>query len=131
MKKVSAIIAVIGPVLVITILSAVTFQIGQARTKTFDAAPSALWMLGMGLLVGLYLVLTLVVLPKYPSPALTTCAVVGAILAVALAAIDWFGFGISQPFHLEPFTTLNLTGLLVVGNLSCAVLAKKRMGETA
>lgn len=56
---------------------------------------------------------------------------VGAILAVALAAIDWFGFRIPLPFRLEQLTTLTLTGLLVVGNLACAVLAKKRVGEIA
>lgn len=130
-QKLSAATAVIGPVLLIMILSAVTWQIDEQRTLSFDAIPYAIWMLGMGLLVGLYLVLTLAVLPKYPSPALTTCAVMGAIFAIALAAIDWFGFYIPQPFRLETITTLNLTGLLVAGNLACAVLAKKRMGDPA
>lgn len=130
-QKLSAATAVIGPVLLITILSAVTWQINQQRALSFDTIPYAIWMLGMGLLVGLYLALTLAVLPKYPSPALTTCAVMGAIFAIALAAIDWFGFYIPQPFRLESMTTLNLTGLLVVGNLACAILTKKQMSRSA
>lgn len=125
MRKLSRVVAVIGPVLLITILSAVTWQIDQQRDLSFDAIPSAIWMLGMGLLVGLYLALTLAVLPKYSTPALATCAVTGAILAAVLGVIDWYGFGINLPIRLESLTTLNLTGVLVVGNLACAVLAKR------
>ena len=82
-------------------------------------------MLVMGLLVGLYLALTLVVLPKCATPTLVICAVIGAILAAVLGAIDWYGFGITLPIRLESLTTLNLTGALVVSNLSCAVLARR------
>ena len=79
----------------------------------FDMMSYALWILAMGLLVALYLVLTLVVLPKYATPMLVPCAVMGAIFALALAVIDWFGFYIPQPIRLESLTTLNLTGVLV------------------
>lgn len=65
MRKLSCVVAVIGPMLLITILSAVTWQMNQQRTISFDASAYALWILAMGLLVALYLVLTLVVLPKY------------------------------------------------------------------
>lgn len=64
MRKLSCVVAVIGPMLLITILSAVTWQMNQQRTISFDASAYAIWMLVMGLLVGLYLALTLVVLPK-------------------------------------------------------------------
>ena len=52
MRKLSCVVAVIGPMLLITILSAVTWQINAQRDLSFDAIPSAIWMLGMGLLVG-------------------------------------------------------------------------------
>lgn len=84
----------------------------------------------MGLLVGLYLALTLVVLPKCATPTLVICAVIGAILAAMLGVIDWYGFGITLPIRLESLTTLNLTGVLVVGNLACAVLAKRGCAGT-
>ena len=116
--------------LLITILSAVTWQMNQQRAISFDASAYAIWMLVMGLLVGLYLALTLVVLPKYATPTLVICAVMGAIFALALAVIDWFGFYIPQPIRLESLTTLNLTGVLVVGNLACAVLAKRGCAGT-
>lgn len=125
MRKLSCVVAVIGPMLLITILSAVTWQMNQQRTISFDASAYAIWMLVMGLLVGLYLALTLVVLPKY-----ATCAVMGAILAAVLGVIDWYGFGITLPIRLESLTTLNLTGVLVVGNLACAVLAKRGCAGT-
>ena len=96
----------------------------------FDMMSYALWILAMGLLVALYLVLTLVVLPKYATPMLVPCAVMGAIFALALAVIDWFGFYIPQPIRLESLTTLNLTGVLVVGNLACAVLARRGCAGT-
>ena len=54
----------------------------------------------------------------------------GAIFALALAVIDWFGFYIPQPICLESLTTLNLTGVLVVGNLACAVLARRGCAGT-
>lgn len=130
MRKLSCVVAVIGPMLLITILSAVTWQMNQQRTISFDASAYAIWMLVMGLLVGLYLALTLVVLPKYATPMLVPCAVMGAIFALALAAIDWFGLYIPQPIRLESLTTLNLTGVLVVGNLACAVLAKRGCAGT-
>ena len=130
MRKLSCVVAVIGPMLLITILSAVTWQINAQRDLSFDAIPSAIWMLVMGLLVGLYLALTLVVLPKCATPTLVICAVMGAIFALALAVIDWFGFYIPQPIRLESLTTLNLTGVLVVGNLACAVLAKRGCAGT-
>ncbi len=131
MRKLSCVVAVIGPMLLITILSAVTWQMNQQRTISFDASAYAIWMLVMGLLVGLYLALTLVVLPKYATtPTLVICAVMGAIFALALAVIDWFGFYIPQPIRLESLTTLNLTGVLVVGNLACAVLAKRGCAGT-
>lgn len=130
MKKVSVAIALIGPVFLITILSAVTWQMNQQRTISFDASAYAIWMLVMGLLVGLYLALTLVVLPKCATPTLVICAVIGAILAAVLGAIDWYGFGITLPIRLESLTTLNLTGVLVVGNLACAVLARRGCAGT-
>lgn len=68
MRKLSCVVAVIGPMLLITILSAVTWQMNQQRTISFDASAYAIWMLVMGLLVGLYLALTLVVLPKCSHP---------------------------------------------------------------
>ena len=68
MRKLSCVVAVIGPMLLITILSAVTWQMNQQRTISFDASAYAIWMLVMGLLVGLYLALTLVVLPKCATP---------------------------------------------------------------
>ena len=123
-QKASAAIAVIGPVFVIT------WQMYKFKELHLDMMSYALWILAMGLLVALYLVLTLVVLPKYATPTLVTCAVMGAIFALALAAIDWFGFYIPQPIRLESLTTLNLTGALVVGNLACAVLAKRGCAET-
>ena len=126
MRKLSCVVAVIGPMLLITILSAVTWQINAQRDLSFDAIPSAIWMLGMGLLVGLYLV----VLPKCATPTLVICAVIGAILAAVLGVIDWYGFGITLPIRLESLTTLNLTGVLVVGNLACAVLAKRGCAGT-
>ncbi len=129
-QKVSAAIAVIGPVLVITILSAVTWQMYKFKELHFDMMSYALWILAMGLLVALYLVLTLVVLPKYATPMLVPCAVIGAILAAVLGAIDWYGFGITLPIRLESLTTLNLTGVLVVGNLACAVLARRGCAGT-
>ena len=129
-QKVSAAIAVIGPVLVITILSAVTWQMYKFKELHFDMMSYALWILAMGLLVALYLVLTLAVLPKYATPTLVTCAVIGAILAAVLGVIDWYGFGITLPIRLESLTTLNLTGVLVVGNLACAVLAKRGCAGT-
>lgn len=129
-QKASAAIAVIGPVLVITLLSAVTWQMYKFKELHFDMMPYALWILAMGLLVALYLVLTLVVLPKYATPMLVSCAVMGAIFALALAVIDWFGFYIPQPIRLESLTTLNLTGVLVVGNLACAVLARRGCAGT-
>ena len=129
-QKVSAAIAVIGPVLVITILSAVTWQMYKFKELHFDMMSYALWILAMGLLVALYLVLTLVVLPKCATPTLVICAVIGAILAAVLGAIDWYGFGITLPIRLESLTTLNLTGVLVVGNLACAVLAKRGCAGT-
>lgn len=130
MRKLSCVVAVIGPMLLITILSAVTWQMNQQRTISFDASAYAIWMLVMGLLVGLYLALTLVVLPKCATPTLVVCAVIGAILAAVLGVIDWYGFGITLPIHLESLTTLNLTGVLVVGNLACAVLAKRGCAGT-
>lgn len=130
MRKLSCVVAVIGPMLLITILSAVTWQMNQQRTISFDASAYAIWMLVMGLLVGLYLALTLVVLPKCATPTLVICAVIGAILAAVLGVIDWYGFGITLPIHLESLTTLNLTGVLVVGNLACAVLAKRGCAGT-
>ena len=129
-QKVSAAIAVIGPVLVITLLSAVTWQMYKFKELHFDMMSYALWILAMGLLVALYLVLTLVVLPKCATPTLVICAVIGAILAAVLGAIDWYGFGITLPIRLESLTTLNLTGVLVVGNLACAVLAKRGCAGT-
>ena len=129
-QKVSAAIAVIGPVLVITILSAVTWQMYKFKELHFDMISYALWILAMGLLVALYLVLTLAVLPKYATPTLATCAVIGAILTAVLGVIDWYGFGISLPIRLESLTTLNLTGVLVVGNLACAVLARRGCAGT-
>lgn len=129
-QKVSAAIAVIGPVLVITILSAVTWQMYKFKELHFDMMSYALWILAMGLLVALYLVLTLAVLPKYATPTLVTCAVIGAILAAVLGVIDWYGFGITLPIRLESLTTLNLTGVLVVGNLACAVLARRGCAGT-
>ena len=129
-QKVSAAIAVIGPVLVITILSAVTWQMYKFKELHFDMMSYALWILAMGLLVALYLVLTLVVLPKCATPTLVICAVIGAILAAMLGAIDWYGFGITLPIRLESLTTLNLTGVLVVGNLACAVLARRGCAGT-
>ena len=143
-QKASAAIAVIGPVLVITILSAVTWQMYKFKELHFDMISYALWILAMGLLVALYLVLTLAVLPKYATPTLVTCAVMGAIFALVLAVIDWFGFYIPQPIRLESLTTLNLTGVLVVGNilldsrafiglvgnLACAVLARRGCAGT-
>ena len=130
MRKLSCVVAVIGPMLLITILTAVTWQMNQQRTISFDASAYAIWMLVMGLLVGLYLALTLVVLPKCATPTLVICAVIGAILAAVLGVIDWYGFGITLPIHLESLTTLNLTGVLVVGNLACAVLAKRGCAGT-
>lgn len=130
MRKLSCVVAVIGPMLLITILSAVTWQMNQQRTISFDASAYAIWMLVMGLLVGLYLALTLVVLPKCATPTLVICAVIGAILAAVLGVIDWYGFGIPLPICLESLTTLNLTGVLVVGNLACAVLAKRGCAGT-
>ena len=129
-QKVSAAIAVIGPVLVITILSAVTWQMYKFKELHFDMMSYALWILAMGLLVALYLVLTLVVLPKCATPTLVICAVIGAILAAVLGVIDWYGFGITLPIRLESLTTLNLTGVLVVGNLACAVLARRGCAGT-
>ena len=129
-QKVSAAIAVIGPVLVITILSAVTWQMYKFKELHFDMISYALWILAMGLLVALYLVLTLAVLPKYATPTLVTCAVIGAILTAVLGVIDWYGFGISLHIRLESLTTLNLTGVLVVGNLACAVLARRGCAGT-
>ena len=129
-QKVSAAIAVIGPVLVITLLSAVTWQMYKFKELHFDMMSYALWILAMGLLVALYLVLTLVVLPKCATPTLVICAVIGAILAAVLGAIDWYGFGITLPIRLESLTTLNLTGVLVVGNLACAVLARRGCAGT-
>ena len=126
MRKLSCVVAVIGPMLLITILSAVTWQMNQQRTISFDASAYAIWMLVMGLLVGL----TLVVLPKCATPTLVICAVIGAILAAVLGVIDWYGFGITLPIRLESLTTLNLTGVLVVGNLACAVLAKRGCAGT-
>lgn len=125
MRKLSCVVAVIGSMLLITILSAVTWQMNQQKTISFDASAYAIWMLVMGLLVGLYLALTLVVLPKCATPTLVICAVIGAILAAVLGAIDWYGFGITLPIRLESLTTLNLTGALVVSNLACAVLARR------
>ena len=129
-QKASAAIAVIGPVLVITLLSAVTWQMYKFKELHFDMMSYALWILAMGLLVALYLVLTLVVLPKCATPTLVICAVIGAILAAVLGAIDWYGFGITLPIRLESLTTLNLTGVLVVGNLACAVLARRGCAGT-
>ena len=129
-RKASAAIAVIGPVLVITLLSAVTWQMYKFKELHLDMMSYALWILAMGLLVALYLVLTLVVLPKCATPTLVICAVIGAILAAVLGAIDWYGFGITLPIRLESLTTLNLTGVLVVGNLACAVLAKRGCAGT-
>ena len=126
MRKLSCVVAVIGPMLLITILSAVTWQMNQQRTISFDASAYAIWMLVMGL----YLALTLVVLPKCATPTLVICAVIGAILAAVLGVIDWYGFGITLPIRLESLTTLNLTGVLVVGNLACAVLAKRGCAGT-
>ena len=129
-QKASAAIAVIGPVLVITLLSAVTWQMYKFKELHFDMMSYALWILAMGLLVALYLVLTLVVLPKCATPTLVICAVIGAILAAVLGVIDWYGFGINLPIRLESLTTLNLTGVLVVGNLACAVLARRGCAGT-
>lgn len=129
-RKASAAIAVIGPVLVITLLSAVTWQMYKFKELHLDMMSYALWILAMGLLVALYLVLTLVVLPKCATPTLVICAVIGAILAAVLGAIDWYGFGITLPIRLESLTTLNLTGVLVVGNLACAVLARRGCAGT-
>lgn len=129
-RKASAAIAVIGPVLVITLLSAVTWQMYKFKELHLDMMSYALWILAMGLLVALYLVLTLVVLPKYATPTLVICAVIGAILAAVLGSIDWYGFGITLPIRLESLTTLNLTGVLVVGNLACAVLARRGCAGT-
>lgn len=124
-QKVAAVYALLGPALAITVLSAVTWQLDAQRTLSFDTVPSALWMLAMGILTALYLIVTLVLLPKHTSPALLPCAIVGAVLALILGVIDWFGFGIHLPIRLETLTTLNLTGLLVAGNLACAVLAAR------
>lgn len=129
-QKASAAIAVIGPALVITLLSAVTWQMYKFKELHLDMMSYALWILAMGLLVALYLVLTLVVLPKCATPTLVICAVIGAILAAVLGAIDWYGFGITLPIRLESLTTLNLTGVLVVGNLACAVLARRGCAGT-
>lgn len=68
MRKLSCVVAVIGPVLVITLLSAVTWQMYKFKELHFDMMSYALWILAIGLLVALYLVLTLVVLPKYGHP---------------------------------------------------------------
>ena len=129
-RKASAAIAVIGPVLVITLLSAVTWQMYKFKELHLDMMSYALWILAMGLLVALYLVLTLVVLPKCATPTLVICAVIGAIWAAVLGVIDWYGFGITLPIRLESLTTLNLTGVLVVGNLACAVLARRGCAGT-
>ena len=129
-QKASAAIAVIGPVLVITLLSAVTWQMYKFKELHLDMMSYALWILAMGLLVARYLVLTLVVLPKCATPTLVICAVIGAILAAVLGVIDWYGFGITLPIRLESLTTLNLTGVLVVGNLACAVLARRGCAGT-
>lgn len=129
-RKASAAIAVIGPVLVITLLSAVTWQMYKFKELHLDMMSYALWILARGLLVALYLALTLVVLPKCATPTLVICAVIGAILAAVLGVIDWYGFGITLPIRLESLTTLNLTGVLVVGNLACAVLARRGCAGT-
>ena len=136
-QKVSAAVAVLGPVFVLIALSCVTYQVEATTDLTTAPTPLLLWYAAWGILAGLYLTLTVLLLPKHGSSALAPCAIIGAVFAVVLCLLelsvfgvlsDHFFFHIIQPFHILPFRMetlliLPLTGLLVVGNILCAVRA--------
>jgi hypothetical protein len=136
-QKLSAAVAVLGPVLALIVLSCVTYQVEATTDLTAAPTPLLLWYSAWGILVGLYLALTVLVLPKHGGSALAPCAIIGVVLAVVLCLVelsvfgtlsDHFFFHVLQPFHVLPFRMeslfiLPLTGLLVVGNILCAVRA--------
>lgn len=136
-QKVSAAVAVLGPVFVLIALSCVTYQVEATTDLTTAPTPLLLWYSAWGILAGLYFALTVLLLPKHGGSALAPCAIIGAVLAVALCLMelsvfgtlsDHFFFHIIQSFHILPFRMetlfiLPLTSLLVVGNILCAVRA--------
>lgn len=138
-KNVSAVIAIIGPMLLLMVLSRITYHL--EATTDITTAPLSLifWYLVWGVLTGLYLVLTVLTLPKHTSSALVPCAIIGAVLVIVLCVLelsvfgvwgDYFPFHIVLPFRMETLFIVPLMGLLVVGNLACAVLAKRGCAGT-
>ena len=136
-QKVSAAVAVLGPVFVLIVLSCVTYQVESTTDLTTAPTPLLLWYSAWGVLAGVYLALTVLVLPKYGGSALAPCAIIGAVFTIVLCLVelsvlgvlsDHFFFHIIQSLHvlpvrMETLLILPLTGLLVVGNILCAVRA--------
>lgn len=68
-QKVSAAVAVLGPVLVLIALSCVTYQVEATTDLTTAPTPLLLWYAAWGVLAGLYLALTVLWLPpSIPAP---------------------------------------------------------------
>ena len=136
-QKVSAAVAVLGPVFVLIALSCVTYQLEATTDLTTAPTPLLLWYAAWGVLAGLYLALTVLWLPKHGGSALAPCAIIGAVLAVALCLVELSVFGVLSdhfffhiiqplrvlPIRMETLLILPLIGLLVVGNILCAVRA--------
>lgn len=133
-KNVSAVIAIIGPMLLLMVLSRITYHLEATTDITTAPLSLLLWYLAWGILAGLYLALTMLVLPKHLGSSLAPCAMIGAVLAVVLCLLelsvfgvwgDYFPFHIVLPFRMETLFIVPLTGFLVVGNLACAILTKR------
>lgn len=138
-KSIFATVSIIGPMLLLIALSCITYELEATTNATTAPLSLLLWYLAWGILAGLYLALTMLILPKHLGSSLAPCAMIGAVLVVVLCMLelsvfgvwgDYFPFPIALPFRMETFFIVPLTGLLVVGNLACAVLAKRGCAGT-
>lgn len=138
-KTLSALVALLGPLLLIIVLAHVTYTIEGYTSVSFNPYPRMIWYLASGVLVALYLTVLLVLCPRHSNPALVPCAVLGAILALVLcvletssfaAVMDYLPFSVRCPIRLEGLTVLRLTGVAVTGNILCAIRASHGRNET-
>lgn len=137
-KSLSALCALFGPTILLVVLCAITYQVESTIDMTVAPLPCLMWYLVLGILAACYLALTVLFLPKSPGSTLTLCAILGAVLAVVLCVLELSAFGILAdffPFHvvlpirMETLLLVPLTGLLVVGNLTCAILARRNLSD--
>ena len=69
--------------------------------------------------------------PYHQMDSMIWCLAPGVLIALYLAVLlDALPFRIVLPIWLEELTVLRLTGVLVVGNLACAVLARRGCAGT-